>query len=171
LSILLADPKRTASATANQALRWITFRAANGSLSERRAHLGVLDPRYCLPDEVGLTESWGMTYHHIPVDFKAPLFENLEKFFDVMDASHDKRVFVHCAANYRVSAFIALYGQARLGWSVDEATAHITRLWDPNDTWKEFIEVSRRSLQVAPDTPCNRSVVVAKRVIVPNSRE
>jgi protein tyrosine phosphatase (PTP) superfamily phosphohydrolase (DUF442 family) len=87
-----------------------------------------------------------MTYHHIPVDFKAPLFENLEKFFDVMDASHVKRVFVHCAANYRVSVFIALYAQARLGWSVDEANAHIQRLWDPDDTWKEFIQVSLRNL-------------------------
>jgi hypothetical protein len=38
LSILLADPKHTASATANQALKWLTFRAANGSLSKRRAH-------------------------------------------------------------------------------------------------------------------------------------
>jgi protein tyrosine phosphatase (PTP) superfamily phosphohydrolase (DUF442 family) len=109
-------------------------------------NLGLLDPRYCLHGEAGLAESLGMTYHHIPVDFKAPLFENLEKFFDVMDASHVKRVFVHCAANYRVSVFIALYAQARLGWSVDEANAHIQRLWDPDDTWKEFIQMSRRNL-------------------------
>jgi protein tyrosine phosphatase (PTP) superfamily phosphohydrolase (DUF442 family) len=109
-------------------------------------NLGMLDLRYCLPDEAGLAESLGMTYHHIPVDFKAPLFENLEKFFDVMDASHDKRVFVHRAANYRVSVFIALYAQVRLGWSVDEANAHIQRLWDPDETWKEFIQVSRRNL-------------------------
>lgn len=109
-------------------------------------NLGVLDPRYCLPDEGGLVESFGMTYCHIPVDFKAPLFESLTSFFDVMDASRDRRVFVHCAANYRVSAFIALYGQVRLGWTVDEADAHIERIWQPNDTWREFIDVSRRTL-------------------------
>ena len=39
LSILLADPKLRASATANQTLKWITFRAANGSLSERRVQV------------------------------------------------------------------------------------------------------------------------------------
>jgi hypothetical protein len=39
-----------------------------------------------------------------------------------MDASRDKKVFVHCAANYRVSSFVALYGEARLGWSRSRAT-------------------------------------------------
>jgi len=38
LSILPADPKPGASATRDQVPMWITFRAANGSLSERRAH-------------------------------------------------------------------------------------------------------------------------------------
>lgn len=108
-------------------------------------NLGLLDPRYCLSDEAGLVRALGMAYHHVPVDFKAPQFEDLRKFFDVMDSSRDKKVFVHCAANFRVSSFVALYGQARLGWSVDQANAHIKRLWDLNDTWKEFVEASRRN--------------------------
>jgi len=109
-------------------------------------NLGLLDPRYCLPDEAGLAGSLGLAYHHIPVDFKAPRFDDLETFFNVMDASRDKKVFVHCAANYRVSSFIALYGQARLGWTADQADAHVRRVWDPNETWREFIEASRRNL-------------------------
>ena len=108
-------------------------------------NLGLLDPRYCLSDEAGLVRSLDMAYHHVPVDFNAPQFEDLRKFFDVMDSSRDKKVFVHCAANFRVSSFVALYGQARLGWSVDQANAHIKRLWDLNDTWKEFVEASRRN--------------------------
>src|SRR4029078_9668314 len=106
-------------------------------------NLGLLDPRYCLADEAGLVESLGVAYHHIPVDFKAPHSHDLDRFFEVMDASRSKRVFVHCAANYRVSSFIALYGEAKLGWSTSEADAHIRRVWEPNDTWKEFIEQSR----------------------------
>ena len=109
-------------------------------------NLGVLDPGYCLPDEENLAESLGMAYHHIPVDFAAPQFESLTKFFDVLDASPGKRVFVHCAANYRVSIFVALYGQVRLGWSTDRANAHIRRLWNPNHTWSEFIDAARRNL-------------------------
>ena len=139
--VCLSDKLATAGQPSEEQVKELA-----GAGFEVIVNLGVLDPRYGLPDEVGLAESLGMTYHHIPVDFKAPPFGSLKKFFDVMDASHDKRVFVHCAANYRVSVFIALYAQVRLGWSVDAANAHIRRLWDPNDTWMGFIEVSRRNL-------------------------
>lgn len=109
-------------------------------------NLGLLDPRYCLADEAGLVQSLGMSYHHIPVDFKAPQEEDLEAFFDVMDRSPNASVFVHCAANYRVSCFVALYGQARLGWSEQQADAHIRLLWEPDKTWRHFLEVSRRQM-------------------------
>lgn len=109
-------------------------------------NLGLLDPRYCLEDEAGLVRSLGMTYHHIPVDFTAPRFEDLETFVAVMDASRDKKVFVHCAANYRVSSFVALFGQARLGWSSDRADAHVRKVWQPNATWAAFIDAARRRL-------------------------
>jgi protein tyrosine phosphatase (PTP) superfamily phosphohydrolase (DUF442 family) len=109
-------------------------------------NLGLLDPRYCLADEAGLVRSLGLAYHHIPVDFKAPHASDLEQFFDVMDASSGRKVFVHCAANYRVSSFIALYGQARLGWSADQADAHIKRVWSLDDTWKAFVESSRQTI-------------------------
>ena len=109
-------------------------------------NLGLLDPRYCLADEAGLVESLGVAYFHIPVDFKAPRSEDLETFFNVMESSRGKHVFVHCAANYRVSSFVALYGQAKLGWSVEDADAHIRRVWEPNDVWVGFIEASRQRL-------------------------
>jgi hypothetical protein len=73
-----------------------------------------------------------------------------------MDGVRDKKVFIHCAANYRVSAFVALYGQARLGWSASQADAHIRRVWQPNDTWEKFIEEVRARLK---PTPSSRSVL------------
>jgi len=108
-------------------------------------NLGLLDPRYCLPDEAGLVRSLGLEYFHIPVDFQAPLRGDLEKFFEAMAACDHKRVFVHCAANYRVSCFVSLYGQARLGWSLAEAQAHIAALWEPNEVWSAFLADSRAS--------------------------
>jgi protein tyrosine phosphatase (PTP) superfamily phosphohydrolase (DUF442 family) len=107
-------------------------------------NLGLLDPRYCLADEAGLVESLGMTYRHLPVDFTAPRLEDLDMFFDVMRSSRGKKVFVHCAANYRVSSFVALYGEATLGWSTEEADAHIKRVWSLNDTWRDFIDAARQ---------------------------
>jgi protein tyrosine phosphatase (PTP) superfamily phosphohydrolase (DUF442 family) len=107
-------------------------------------NLGLLDPRYCLADEAGTVASLGLAYEHIPVDFNAPQADDLRRFVDVMDAAGDKKVFVHCAANYRVSSFVALYGETRLGWSPEQADAHIRRIWEPNPTWTQFIADARR---------------------------
>jgi protein tyrosine phosphatase (PTP) superfamily phosphohydrolase (DUF442 family) len=109
-------------------------------------NLGLLDPRYCLADEAGLVRSLGLEYHHIPVDCQAPTIEDLTQFFTVMQAGEGKRVFVHCAANYRVSSFVSLYGHAKLGWSSEQAAAHVRRLWQPNEMWAAFIESSRQAL-------------------------
>jgi protein tyrosine phosphatase (PTP) superfamily phosphohydrolase (DUF442 family) len=112
-------------------------------------NLGLLDPRYCLADEAGLVHSLGVEYYHIPVDFQAPTMEDLTQFCTVMQAAVGKRVFVHCAANYRVSSFVSLYGQATLGWSQAQAEAHIRRLWEPNEVWAAFIERARQTLGVS----------------------
>jgi len=106
-------------------------------------NLGLLDPRYCLADEAGSVASLGLTYHHIPVDFNAPQHDDLQRFVDVMDASKGSKVFVHCAANYRVSSFVALYGESRLGWSREQGDAHMRRVWQPNPTWTQFIAEAR----------------------------
>ena len=113
-------------------------------------NLGLLDPRYCLADEAGTVAGLGLAYHHIPVDFNAPQAGDLTRFFDVMDAARDQHVFVHCAANYRVSSFVALYGETRLGWSAEQGDAHIRRIWEPNPTWTQFIADARQRLGHAP---------------------
>jgi len=108
-------------------------------------NLGLLDPRYCLPDEAGLAAALGLRYHHVPVDFKAPRLADLERFFEVMLREDASRRFVHCAANYRVSVFFSLYAQSRMGWSAEQADAHIRRLWEPDATWCRFVEDARLS--------------------------
>lgn len=115
---------------------------------EAVVNLGLLDPRYCLPDEAGLVRSLGLEYFHIPVDFQSPTRADLGEFFEALAACGDKRVFVHCAANYRVACFVSLYGQARLGWSLTEAQAHIAALWEPNGVWSAFLADSRTSLHL-----------------------
>ena len=109
-------------------------------------NLGLLDPRYCLADEAGSVAALGLAYHHIPVDFNAPQADDLGRFLGAMDGARDNKVFVHCAANYRVSSFVALYGESRLGWSPEEGDAHIRRVWEPNETWTRFIAEARQRL-------------------------
>ncbi len=106
-------------------------------------NLGLQDPRYCIPDEEGLVTWYGMSYHHIPVEFSTPTKEDINKFFQVMDDCQDEKVFVHCAANYRASCFVAMYGQARYGWSERQAMEFIRGVWEPDRVWLEFMNNSK----------------------------
>ena len=95
-----------------------------------------------LPNQAALVESLGMKYIAIPVEWDHPTRAGLDKFMDSMDAHAASKKFVHCQANYRASAFIALYRVLRLGWDQQEALHDLRRIWDPNDypVWKAFIE-------------------------------
>ena len=98
------------------------------------------DPRYSLPDEAATVRSLGLDYVHIPVQFAAPTRSDLLAFFDAMDAHRDEKVWVHCAANMRVSVFLGLYRMLRQGWSRERAFELMDGLWKPNDVWASFIE-------------------------------
>lgn len=97
------------------------------------------DPRYSLADERGTVEALGMTYRHIPVQFGQPTESDLVAFFDAMDATRDQHVLVHCAANYRVTAFLGLYRRLRQGWPVDRAFELMGTVWTPDKVWAGFI--------------------------------
>jgi protein tyrosine phosphatase (PTP) superfamily phosphohydrolase (DUF442 family) len=106
-------------------------------------NLGLLDPRYCLTDEAGLCTALGLRYLHIPVAFEAPVVGDFEAFLRTMDELQAERVFVHCAANYRVSAFLALYGELRLGWDRARADELACSQWQPNPVWLGFLATCR----------------------------
>ena len=104
-------------------------------------NLATIDPRYSLDDEAGLAQSVGLDYHHIPVEWGAPTFDDFDAFVKVMQQNQDKRVLVHCAANYRASAFYGLYAMQNLGWSEAQADALRARLWQRQyPVWDAFIQ-------------------------------
>jgi protein tyrosine phosphatase (PTP) superfamily phosphohydrolase (DUF442 family) len=93
-----------------------------------------------LKDEKQIVESQGMQYVHIPVVWENPTIENVKEFFSVMEANTDKKVFVHCAANMRVSAFMYLYRHLHQGISDEDAKKDLQEIWIPNEIWQNFIE-------------------------------
>jgi protein tyrosine phosphatase (PTP) superfamily phosphohydrolase (DUF442 family) len=99
------------------------------------------EPR-ALPDERGAVERLGMIYEHIPVVWAQPTRADLEQFFELMDKHAGRRLFVHCAANYRASAFILLYRVLRLGWPIEDALPDMRAIWNPAEypAWQAFIE-------------------------------
>lgn len=93
-----------------------------------------------LPSEQEIVESLGMEYVHIPVVWEQPTLENLEQFFAVMQSNANRRVFVHCAKNMRVSVFMYLYRVLHAGVDEAAASSDMYRIWSPNETWQKFIE-------------------------------
>ncbi len=97
------------------------------------------DPRYSLRDESGLVRSLGMKYIHIPVAFDAPQETDLCAFFDAMEKHREQKIFLHCAANMRVSAFLGLYKAIKKNEPPDEAFALMKTIWQPNPVWATFV--------------------------------
>jgi protein tyrosine phosphatase (PTP) superfamily phosphohydrolase (DUF442 family) len=98
------------------------------------------DPRYSLPDEAGVVNGLGLKYVHIPVQFAAPQAADLRAFFEAMDATSSEKLWIHCAANKRVPAFLGLYRVIRQGWPQEEAFALMHEIWEPDRTWSSFID-------------------------------
>lgn len=93
-----------------------------------------------LPNEAAVVAAQGMDYIHIPVVWEHPTAADLERFFEAMDTTQDKKRFVHCIANMRVSAFVFLYRVLRQGMPIEEARASMARIWQPNPIWQQFID-------------------------------
>ena len=92
-----------------------------------------------LPDEGEVVRSLGLEYVHINVPWEHPERSHLERFFAAMEARQEQRLFVHCAANKRVSAFMALYRIHRQGWPVEKAMEPVDLSTFP-PVWQAFIE-------------------------------
>lgn len=52
----------------------------------------------------------------------------------------DERIFVHCVANKRVSAFIYLYRILHQNVAPAEAARDLHVLWEPDAAWQQFIQ-------------------------------
>src|SRR5215831_19255994 len=92
-----------------------------------------------LPNEADVVAAQGMEYIHIPVVWDHPTQADLDRFFEAMDATQDKKRFVHCIANMRVSAFVFLYHVLRQGMPLEAASATMAKIWEPNPIWHKFI--------------------------------
>ena len=93
-----------------------------------------------IPEERQIVEGLGMAYIHIPVVWESPQPADLQAFFAAMRPLRDQTVFVHCARNMRVSAFIYLYRVLRLSEPRETALADLERIWQPDPVWQVFID-------------------------------
>lgn len=103
-------------------------------------NLATINPRYSLPDEAGLVQSLGMTYHHIPVEWENPKPSDFAAFESVMNQLGEGKTLIHCAANFRVTAFYALYALKNLGWTEEQADTFRASVWQGSNypIWENF---------------------------------
>ncbi len=98
-----------------------------------------------LADEAEIVGGLGMEYVPIPVVWEAPQPRDFERFCVEMQRLAGKKVFVHCAKNYRVSAFVYLYRTLKLGVPEDVAYDDMLSIWQPEGAWAEFIARIKQS--------------------------
>jgi uncharacterized protein (TIGR01244 family) len=103
-------------------------------------NLAPHDHAKALPDEPGSVRQLGMAYTHIPVDFKNPTDTDFALFCAALVERQGAPVHVHCAANYRVSAFFYRYRRSVLGRDDAQMRDDLLEIWQPDAVWSAFIE-------------------------------
>lgn len=102
-------------------------------------NLGLADAEYAVAEEQNILTGYGIEYIHIPVSFENPEVEEFHRFSACFATLAGRRVFLHCAANKRVSVFLALHRILNESWPVDHAMAAVHEIWTPNEVWQTFI--------------------------------
>jgi protein tyrosine phosphatase (PTP) superfamily phosphohydrolase (DUF442 family) len=109
-------------------------------------NLGLKDSPNALADEAEIASNLGLEYIHIPVAWNAPTREDFQIFVKAMEVHLQHKIFVHCAANKRVSVFMYLY---QIHQGIDSMTAgkDLAKIWVPNLIWQNFINAIQSSIR------------------------
>ena len=94
-----------------------------------------------LENEDKIVSSFDMTYIHIPVSFENPKIKDLNLFINILKNNQDKKIWVHCSKNYRVSAFMYVYHKYILKTPFDDINLSMFKVWSPSIVWQELMKV------------------------------
>ncbi len=111
-------------------------------------NLATIDPRYSLEDQGASTAALGMKYHHIAVPWERPSDADFAAFEQAMQAAGNDKTLIHCAANFRATAFYSLYAMKHLGWSRERAEEFRASIWRGSDfpVWEEFVRRTQSAI-------------------------
>ena len=112
-------------------------------------NLALCNASNAIENEDKVVTNLGMSYFHIPVDFENPKPSDLKLFINVMQSLGANKVWVHCAKNYRVSAFMYVYHKYVLKTPFENIDLSIFNIWNPDKTWQELMKISYEELYKA----------------------
>ena len=97
---------------------------------------------YAVAGERQSVEDQGIEYLYLPVDFAAPTLEDYGQFRQLMQRAGDRKLLIHCAANFRVSAFYSRYAIETGRWSPAQADQFMLSVWQPGEhpPWPQWLE-------------------------------
>lgn len=87
-------------------------------------------------------EALGIHYFHISVDWDSPTKADYKEFERAMLATKDNKIHIHCAANYRATAFYGIYAYHHLDWSKQQILDFTAPLWQLSDypVWANLVD-------------------------------
>ena len=112
-------------------------------------NLAVPTTSNALENEDKIVSSLNMSYIHIPVDFENPKISDLKLFLNILQALGANKVWIHCAKNYRVSAFMYVYHKYILHTPFEQIDLSIFDMWQPSSVWQELMKVQLEDLYKA----------------------
>ena len=112
-------------------------------------NLAVPTTSNSLENEDKIVSNLNMSYIHIPVSFENPKISDLKLFLNILQSLGANKVWINCAKNYRVSAFIYVYHKYILHTPFEEIDLSIFNIWKPSLIWQELMKVSIEDLSKA----------------------
>ena len=95
-------------------------------------------------NEKEILSNANVEFIHIPVDFKQPKQENFDEFVAQVLKFKNEKIWIHCAANMRVSAFVYKYRREILNLPHNEIVDDLKTVWIPNKNWRSFLNLPSR---------------------------
>ena len=105
-------------------------------------NLALHDASNAIDNEDKVVTDLNMSYFHIPVLFEEPTPQQLKLFLDILSVNESRKVWVHCALNYRVSAFMYVFHKYYLKTTFDEIDLSLLEQWQPNEKWQDILKVN-----------------------------
>lgn len=101
------------------------------------------DNEHARENEKADFDKQNIQYVYLPIDWDKPTDAEYLEFESVMNQFKDKKIHIHCAANFRVTAFYGVYACRNLGWTKEQCIELTSVFWDVSkfSKWQRLISV------------------------------
>ena len=112
-------------------------------------------------DEPDTVQQLGLNYHNIAVDWHNPTLANFQDYETTLTAAlaEEGKVLTHCKLNWRGAAFTYLYRITVLQENEKEAKQDLLAIWQPNQTWFEFMNTVLDAYNAKHGTSVSTTVI------------